>query len=106
MEVMDLQASSVYKSKHEESSLQDFYKCLHKKEFKNLLTLAKQMFSLFGITIICKQKFSVMKLNENKLRSLLADGHLEDIFKMSGSSIAPIYDVLVANKHFSLKLYF
>ena len=50
MELIELQASSVYKSKHGESSLQDFYKCLNKEGFKNLLNLAKQMFSLFGST--------------------------------------------------------
>ena len=41
MELIDLQASFVYKSKHGESSLKDFYKCLNKETFKNLLTLAK-----------------------------------------------------------------
>ena len=41
MERIELQASSIYKSKHEESSSQDFYKCLNKEGFKNLLNLAK-----------------------------------------------------------------
>ena len=41
MELIELQASSVYKSKHGESSLQDFYMCLNKEGFKNLLDLAK-----------------------------------------------------------------
>ena len=98
MEIIDLQASSVYKSKHKESSLQDFYKCLNKEEFKNLLTLAKQMFNLFGSTYICEQTFSVMNFNKNKQRFLLTDGHLEDILKISSSSIVPDYGVLVANK--------
>ena len=34
MERIELQASSIYKSKHKESSLQDFYKCLNKEGFK------------------------------------------------------------------------
>ena len=78
MEVIDLQASFVYKSKYEESSLQDFYKCLSKKKFKNLLTLAEQMFNLFGSTYICERTFSVIKLNKNKQRSSFTDGHLEE----------------------------
>ena len=41
MELIELQVSSIYKSKHGESSLQDFYKCLNKEGFKNLLNLAK-----------------------------------------------------------------
>ena len=64
MELIDLKALSVYKSKHKESSLQDFYKCLNKEELKNLLTLAKQTFSLFGSTYICEQTFSVMNFNK------------------------------------------
>ena len=97
MELINLQASSVHKSKLKESSLQDFCKCLN-KEFKNLLTLAKQMFSLFGSTYICEQTFLVMNFNKNKQRSMLTDGHLEDILKISSSSILPHYGVLVANK--------
>ena len=98
MELIKLQASSVYKSKHGESSLQDFYKCLNQERFKNLLNLAKQMFSLFAHTYICEQTFSVMNFNQNKQRSSLNDGHLKDILKISSSCIVPNYDVLVANK--------
>ena len=98
MELIELLASSVYKSKGGESSLQDFYKCLNKERFQNLLNLAKQMFSLFGNTYICEQTFSVMNLNKNKQRSSLNDGHLKDILKISSSCIVPDYDVLVANK--------
>nr|XP_039256406.1 general transcription factor II-I repeat domain-containing protein 2-like [Styela clava] len=98
MELIDLQASSAYKSKHAESRLQDFYKCLNKESFKNLLTLAKQIFSLFGSAYICEQTFSVMNFNKNKQRSSITDGHLEDILKISCSSIVPDYAELVANK--------
>ena len=98
MEVIDLQTSSLYKTKYGESSLQEFYKSLPKEKFKNLLTMAKQIFSLFGSTYICEQTFSVMNYNKSKQRSLLTDGHLEDILKISTSSISPNYDLLVANK--------
>ena len=48
--LQNLQASSVYKSIHKESSLQDFYKCLNKK-FKNLHTLAKKRSAYLGVLI-------------------------------------------------------
>ena len=98
MELNDLQASSVYKSKLGESSLKDFYKCLNKESFKNLLTKVKRIFSLFGSTYICEQTFSVMNFDKNKQRSSLTDGHLEDILKIPCSSIVPDYAELVANK--------
>ena len=77
MELIESQASAVhvYKSKHGKSSMQGFYKCLNKEGLKNLLNLAKQMFSLFGSTYICEQTFSVMNFNKNKQRSSLTDGH-------------------------------
>ena len=78
--------------------MQDFYKCLNIERFKNLLNLAKQMFSLFGSTYICEQTFSVINFNKNKHRSSLTDGHLEDVLKISSSSIIPDYGVLVADK--------
>ena len=108
IELIELQASPVYKSKHGESSLQDFYKCLNNEGFKNLLNLLKQMFSLFGSTYICEQMFSVMNFNKNKQRSSLNDGHLENILKISSFSIVPDYDVLVATKYltFYIKLLF
>ena len=56
------------------------------------------MFSLFGSTYLCEQTFSMMNFNKNKQCSLLTDGHLEDILKISGLSIIPVYGVLVANK--------
>ena len=79
----------------------EFYKCLNKEGFKNL---AKQMFSLFGSTYICEQTFSVMNFNKNKHRPSLTDGHLEDTFKISSSSILIDYDVLSQQKmkHFTL----
>ena len=66
MELIELQASSVYKSKHGESSLQDFCKCLNKAGFKNLLNLAEQMFSLFGSAYICEQTFSMMNFKQKQ----------------------------------------
>ena len=98
MELIELQASFVYKSKQGESSLQNFYQCLNKEGFQNLLNLAKQMFRLFGSSYICEQMFSVMNLNKNRQCFSLNNGHLQNILKVSSSSIVPDYGVLVANK--------
>ena len=59
------------------------------------------MFRLFGSTnAICEQTLSLMNFNTNKPCSSLTYGHLEDILKISCSSIEPDYAELVANKEF------
>ena len=57
---------------------------------------------------VCGQTFSLMNFNKNKQRSSLTDGHLEDILKISCSSIESDYAELVARKSvsFHIQLYF
>uniref|UniRef100_A0A8C3SKW3 SPIN-DOC-like zinc-finger domain-containing protein n=1 Tax=Chelydra serpentina TaxID=8475 RepID=A0A8C3SKW3_CHESE len=99
LEVIDLQCSAVYRNKHrEKSSLQDFYKSLDNEKYKNLIRVALKIFSIFGITYIYEQTFSIMNMNKNKQRSSLTDDHLEDILKISTSTMTPKYDKLVAKK--------
>ena len=54
LEVIELQASSVCKIKHRESSLLDFYRNLNSDKYKNPVQLAKKKLSIFGNTYICK----------------------------------------------------
>uniref|UniRef100_A0A674I7K9 SPIN-DOC-like zinc-finger domain-containing protein n=1 Tax=Terrapene triunguis TaxID=2587831 RepID=A0A674I7K9_9SAUR len=82
LEVIELQCSAVYRNKHRESSLRDFYKSLDNE-------VALKTFSLFGRTYICEQTFSIMNMNKNKQRSSLTDNHLEDIMKISTSNMTP-----------------
>ena len=71
------------RAKHRESSLLDFYRNLNSDKYKNLVQLAKKMLSIFSITYICKQTFSIM--NMNKQHSSLFNDSLEDIPKISTS---------------------
>ena len=98
MEVIDLQNSSVYKIKHRESSLLNFYRSLNSDRYKNLIGLAQKTLSIFGSTYICEQTFSLMNMNKNKQRSSLSNESLEDILKISTSHMHPDYDELVAGK--------
>ena len=47
---------------------------------------------------VCEQTFSRMNFNKNKQRSPLTDEHLENILKISSSSVETDYVELVANK--------
>uniref|UniRef100_A0A674JUH9 SPIN-DOC-like zinc-finger domain-containing protein n=1 Tax=Terrapene triunguis TaxID=2587831 RepID=A0A674JUH9_9SAUR len=98
LEVIELQCSAVYRNKHRESSLWDFYKSLDDEKYKNLIEVALKTFSIFGSTYICEQTFSIMNMNKNKQRSSLTDDHFEDIMKISTSNMTPEYDKLVAEK--------
>ena len=98
LEVIELQCLVVYRNKHRESSLQDFYKNLDSKKYKNLIEVALKTFCIFGTTYICEQTFSIMNINKNKHRSCLSDDHLEDILKTVTSNMSPEYDKLVAEK--------
>ncbi|CAM5151831.1 unnamed protein product [Natator depressus] len=98
LEVIELQCLAVYRNKHRESSLRDFYKSLDNEKYKNLIEVALKTFSIFGSTYICEQTFSIMNMNKNKQRTSLTDDHLEDIMKISTSNMTPEYDKLVAEK--------
>ena len=98
LEVIELQASFVYKTKHRESSLLDFYRSLNSDKYKNLVQLAKKTLSIFGSTYICEQTLSIMNMSKNKQRSSLSNENLEDILKISTSHMYPDYDKLVVGK--------
>ena len=98
LEVIELQALFVYKTKHRESSLLDFYRSLNSDKYKNLVQLAKKTLSIFGSTYICEQTFSIMNMSKNKQRSSLSNENLVDILKISTSHMYPDYDKLVVGK--------
>lgn len=98
LEVIELQCSVLYRNRHRETSLQDFYKSLDKEKYKNLRETALETFSVFGSTYICEQTFSIMNLNKNKQRSCLTDENLEHILNIATSSAIPDYDKLVKDK--------
>ena len=98
LEVIELQASSVCKTRHRESTLLDFYRSLNSDKYINLVQLAKKTLSIFGSSYICEQTFLIMNLNKKEQRSSLSDESLEDILKISTSHMYPDYDKLVAGK--------
>lgn len=98
MEIIDLQCSEMYRVKHRESPLQEFYSALDQSKFKVLLDTAYQIFSMFGSTYICEQTFSIMNLNKNKQRSSLSDINLEAILRTATSSIEPNFDKITSSK--------
>ena len=81
--MIELQALSVFKTKHKESSLLDLYRNLNSDKYKNFVQLAKKMLSIFGSTYLCEQTFSIMDMNKNKQCSSLSNEGLEDILKIS-----------------------
>lgn len=71
LEVIELLCSVVYRNKQKQSSLQDFYKNLDRKKYKNLIEVALKTFCIFRTTYICEQRFSIMNINKNKQTSCL-----------------------------------
>jgi hypothetical protein len=54
LEVVELQCSEVYRNKHREISLLDFYKSLDSEKYKMLIEVAQKTFSIFGNTYVNK----------------------------------------------------
>ena len=92
LELIDLQCS--------QSSDDDFYKkyILPSGKYKNVLTNAKLIISLFGGTYVCEQLFSKMKYTESHLRTRLRHNHLHDVLRLSSTNISPDVEKLSHNK--------
>lgn len=89
LELIELQCDDERRGKHQQLSLVDFYRQLDKGRFPEIQTFAQKMLSLFGSTYLCEQTFSVMNLNNNRMRSRLSDSHLHDILRISTTSLKP-----------------
>jgi 17beta-estradiol 17-dehydrogenase/3beta-hydroxysteroid 3-dehydrogenase/mitotic-spindle organizing protein 1 len=100
MEVTELQISSVYRNKHRESSLPEFYSSLDVTKFKNLRDSALQVCCVFGSTYTCEQTFSIINMDKSKQRASLTDEYLEDTLRTSATSMVPEYEKLIANKKY------
>lgn len=98
LKVIELQCSAIYKTKHREGDLLDFYKSLDKDKWQNLRDAASQVFCAFCRTYIYEQTFSVINFNKKETRSCFTDEHLEDIFKTLTSNMIPDYGKLVSGK--------
>jgi hypothetical protein len=102
LELIELQCSAVYRNKHRESSMRDFYKSLDSEKYKNLIEVAQKTFSILGSTYVGEQTFSIMNMNNNKQRSSLNKEHFKDILKISTSNLTPQYEKLVAENRYNI----
>ena len=59
LEVIELQASSVCKTKHRKSSLFNFYRSLNSDKYKHLVQLAKKTLIIFGSTTYANKLFQL-----------------------------------------------
>ena len=80
LEVIELQVSSVCKTKHREGTLLDFYRSLNNDKYKNLVQLPKKMQSIFGNTYIREQTFSIINMSKNKQRSSFSNESLDFLY--------------------------
>ena len=97
LELIELQNSVELKSRYRDLSLVEFYqKYLTNDKFSVLRKHAKTIAVLFGSTYVCEQLFSRMKYGKNKLRTRLKDDHLENVMRLSTSTISP--DVIRLSK--------
>ncbi|MBN3304022.1 GTD2B protein, partial [Amia calva] len=70
LELIDMQCDDMLRN-HQQRSLDQ-------TRFPHLRPHAKRMLSLFGLTYICEQTFSLVILNKGRLRTSLTDSPLTD----------------------------
>lgn len=97
LELIDIQCNEELKSKFKEGDLMNFYRCLPKDDFPNLLENAAFCGSLFGSTYICEQTFSIMKLNKSIQRNRLTNENLNSVVKVATTNITPDVKKLASN---------
>ena len=97
---IDLQCDESLKSKFQFESTADCNKkyILPSGKYKNILTNAKLMKSLFESTYTCEQLFSKMKYTKSHLKTRLCDDHLDDVLLLSSTNIPPDVEKLSHNK--------
>ncbi|XP_076330028.1 general transcription factor II-I repeat domain-containing protein 2-like [Tachypleus tridentatus] len=105
MELIDLKANSVLKSKFNElpslsseSGMLNFWRSLPCEHFPELRKFAQSYACRFGTTYRCEQAFSFMKMIKNKLRSRLSDSSLKNCLLLSVTNLTPNITDLVKAK--------
>jgi len=97
LELIDLQCNEELKIKFKEGNILNFYKCLQKESFPELIERAAICSCLFGSTYICEQLFSLMKLNKSVHRNRLSDENLVAILKLNTTNFKPDIASLVSD---------
>uniref|UniRef100_A0A3P9JXV2 HD domain-containing protein n=1 Tax=Oryzias latipes TaxID=8090 RepID=A0A3P9JXV2_ORYLA len=83
MEFIEFQCDTELRRKFVSLPLRDFYPNVSLQRYPQMRKNAQLMLSLFGSTYICEQTFSLMNLNEIKLRGTRTDSHWQDILTLS-----------------------
>jgi hypothetical protein len=99
MDLVDLQSDEGLKSRFLNSPLIQFYQHLKAtNKFRSLTEHSQVIIAMFGSTYFCEQLFSKMKYAKSPIRSQISDDHLNDILRLSSSSIKPKIQSLVLSK--------
>jgi hypothetical protein len=80
LELTDMQSNDEMKEAFHSSTRGQFYKCL--SDSKILKGLATKMLTVFGITYICQQTFSRMKLIKSTFRTRMTNDHLHHCLRI------------------------
>ena len=56
------------------------------------------MATMFGSTYMCEQLFSTIKFRKGKLRSRVADAHLQDVLVLASYDLSPDVKKLAESK--------
>ena len=104
LELIDLQSDYTLKEMFHEKTLFDFYSSLSVEKFPCMKKFGGKMFSIFGLTYICEQSFSCMKINKNKHKCSLTDVNLQAMMRFSTTNMTPNFKKIVEERdrvHFS-----
>jgi len=103
MEIIDIQNDSHMKRAFQEHDLLTFYRNYVSPEtFPNLSILALRYSALFGSTYCCEQLFSKMTNIKTKSRSVLTNGHLTGLLRISTSTVDADIDYMCKQKQCQL----
>ncbi|KAK2839523.1 hypothetical protein Q5P01_013263 [Channa striata] len=98
LELIEMQCDDSLKSQHQLLSLPDFYQSLDHAKFPVMRRHAKRMMSLFGLTYICEQTFSLLNQNKSRLRSRMTDSHLCEVLRVSTTKLSPDIPAILQSK--------
>lgn len=73
------------------------------EKYPELRKLAVQLCTMFASTYTCESSFSKMNFIKNRFRSRLTDAHLNNLMRISCTTLAPNFKDVVQTKkcHFS-----
>ena len=91
MALLDLQNNSFLQAhfNSNERDLLSFYRLLEPSDFPEIRIVALRTFTVFGLTYICEQTFSLMKALESLERSSLTDRHLHVSLRACTTDFTP-----------------